>query len=52
MEKKLRGLFTWVVGPTVVGLLGQSVGGLWGGIIGSIAGYFVGWWFGRRYFPG
>jgi hypothetical protein len=51
LEKKLRGLFTWVVGPTVVGLLGQAAFGLWGGIIGSIAGYFVGWWFGRRYFP-
>jgi hypothetical protein len=45
MEK----LFVWVVGPTVVGLLGQLVGGIVGSIVGSIVGIFVGWWAYRRY---
>jgi hypothetical protein len=48
--KAMDKLFTWVVGPTVVGFVGQAVGGLAGGIIGSIVGIFVGWWAARRRF--
>ena len=51
MEKKMRALFTWVVGPTVVGFLGQLLGGFAGGLVGSLVGIFVGWWAGRRFFP-
>lgn len=46
MEK----LFVWVVGPTVVGLVGQLLGGIPGSIIGSVVGIFVGWWAYRRWF--
>jgi hypothetical protein len=51
MEKKMQLLFTWVVGPTVVGFVGQLVGGWTWSLVGSIIGIFVGWWAGRRYFP-
>jgi hypothetical protein len=46
MEK----LFVWVAGPTVVGFVGQMLGGLTGSIIGSIVGVFVGWYVYRRWF--
>ena len=46
MEK----LFIWVVGPTVVGFVGQLLGGIVGAIIGSVIGIFVGWWAYRRWF--
>ena len=47
---KMEKLFVWVLGPTVVGAVGQLVGGLAGGIIGSVVGIFVGWWAYRRWF--
>lgn len=47
---KMEKLFVWVVGPTVVGVVGQLLGGIAGGIIGSIVGIFVGWWAYRRWF--
>ncbi|MDP3774259.1 MAG: hypothetical protein Q8Q85_08335 [Gemmatimonadales bacterium] len=48
--KGMRKLFTWVVGPTVVGAVGQALGGMAGVVIGSVVGIFVGWWAGRRWF--
>ena len=47
---KMDKLFMWVLGPTVVGLVGQLLGGIPGSIIGSIVGIFVGWWAYRRWF--
>jgi len=46
---KMDKLMVWVVGPTVVGGIGQVVGGIPGGIIGSVVGIFVGWWAYRRW---